>query len=191
VHAARPFVGLAVASMAANALALLFTVIFARLLGSDGYGSLAALVSALLVLSVPGTALQVAVARDVAAGRYGSGPALAATLRAWLRPLLALGVAAILLSALARDLVAAAVGVREAWAAATLLPGTVAWLVLSVLRGTLQATGATAPVVPRCPSRSPPPPSPSSCAAGCRAETRPRAARCAGSWTVPGPRWRG
>jgi O-antigen/teichoic acid export membrane protein len=146
VHAARPFVGLAAASMAANALALLFTVIFARLLGSDGYGSLAALVSALLVLSVPGTALQVAVARDVAAGRYGSGPALAATLRAWLRPLLALGLAAVVVSVLARDLVAAAVGVPEGWAAATLLPGTVAWLVLSVLRGTLQGIGAVAPV---------------------------------------------
>ncbi|MDP9400221.1 MAG: hypothetical protein M3P39_04560, partial [Actinomycetota bacterium] len=142
----RPFVGLAAASVAANALALVFTVIFARLLGRDGYGSLAALLAALLVLQVPGTALQIAVARDVAAGRYGAGAALAATVRRWLAPLLLAGAAAALLSVLLRDLVAAAIGVDEAWAAATLMPGAFAWLVLSVLRGTLQGVGAVAPV---------------------------------------------
>jgi O-antigen/teichoic acid export membrane protein len=146
VTAARPFVGLAAASVAANALALLFTVIFARLLGRDGYGSLAALVSALLILSVPGTALQVAVARDLAAGQYGSGAALAATLRGWLGPLLTAGAAAAVASVLARDLVAAAVGVEQRWAAAALAPGAFAWLVLSVLRGALQGSGAVAPV---------------------------------------------
>ena len=38
-------VGMAAATMANNALAVIFTVLFARLLGAEDYGSLAALVS--------------------------------------------------------------------------------------------------------------------------------------------------
>src|SRR5204863_366473 len=51
--------GLAAAVMVANVIALAFTIVFARVLHSDGYGSLAALVSTFLILSVVGTALQV------------------------------------------------------------------------------------------------------------------------------------
>ena len=64
-------VGLAAATMANNALAMIFTVLFARLLGAEDYGSLAALVSTFVILSVPGSALQVAVARESALGRLG------------------------------------------------------------------------------------------------------------------------
>src|SRR5207247_10394106 len=46
--------GLAAATMAANVVSLLFTLVFARVLGTKGYGSLAALVSSFLILSVPG-----------------------------------------------------------------------------------------------------------------------------------------
>jgi glycosyltransferase involved in cell wall biosynthesis len=59
--------GMAAATLASNAIALLFTVLFARILGAEDYGSLAALVSTFLILAVPGSALQVAVAREAAA----------------------------------------------------------------------------------------------------------------------------
>ena len=65
--------GLAAATLASNAIALLFTVLFARLLGADGYGSLAALISMFLILAVPGSALQVVVARETATGALGPG----------------------------------------------------------------------------------------------------------------------
>ena len=64
---------MAAATMANNALAVIFTVLFARLLGADDYGSLAALVSTFVILAVPGSALQVAVAREVALGRDERG----------------------------------------------------------------------------------------------------------------------
>ena len=73
--------GLAAATLASNAIALLFTVLFARLLGADGYGSLAALISTFLILAVPGSALQVVVAREVATGTLGSGTRLASDAR--------------------------------------------------------------------------------------------------------------
>ena len=50
--------------------------------GADGYGSLAALVSTFLILSVPGSAMQVATAREIALGRLGHGGRLSATLEA-------------------------------------------------------------------------------------------------------------
>lgn len=146
VSARRHVLALAGAAMAANALAVLFTVIFARVLGAGDYGSLAALVSALLILSVPGSALQVAVARDVAAGRYGAAARLSATVQGWLGRLLAMLGAMAAVSLLARDLVAAAIGVEEGWAAAAVLPGAVVWLMLCVLRGSLQGVAAVRPV---------------------------------------------
>src|SRR3954451_10337225 len=79
--------GMAAATLASNAIALLFTVLFARILGTEDYGSLAALLSTFLILAVPGSALQVAVARETALGHLGVGGRLAATLSAWRRRL--------------------------------------------------------------------------------------------------------
>ncbi len=62
-------------------IALGSTVVFARLL-SD-YGSLAALISYFLILSVAGQAIQVATAREGVLGNLGVGPGLIATLRRW------------------------------------------------------------------------------------------------------------
>src|SRR3954469_21872598 len=84
--------GMAAATLAGNAIALLFTVLFARILGTEDYGSLAALLSTFLILAVPGSALQVAVARETALGHLGTGGQLAATLSAWRRRLWAGGV---------------------------------------------------------------------------------------------------
>jgi glycosyltransferase involved in cell wall biosynthesis/O-antigen/teichoic acid export membrane protein len=135
--------GLAAATMASNVISLGFTVVFARVLGTDGYGSLAALVSTFLILSVPGLALQVAAARETALGRLGEGGMLSATHTRWMRELalglVVLGVAGIVL----RDQLAALIGVPDdPWAAASVLATGVAWLGLSVERGLLQGLRA-------------------------------------------------
>ena len=75
--------GLAAATLLNNAIQLLFTVIFTRLLGADGYGTLAALISAFLILLVAGQSVQMAAAREAALDRLGDAPRrLRATLRA-------------------------------------------------------------------------------------------------------------
>ena len=65
-------VGLAAATLANNAIQLAFTIVFVRLLGASGYGSLAALISAFLILLIGGQSVQAAAARELALGRLGS-----------------------------------------------------------------------------------------------------------------------
>ncbi len=134
--------GLAAATLASNAIALLFTVLFARLLGADGYGSLAALISTFLILAVPGSALQVMVARETATGHLGSGERLASTLAAWRRMLLAVLVAVTVASVLLRTEIASLLSVEQEWAAAATLPTGCLWLLLSIERGALQGVHA-------------------------------------------------
>jgi glycosyltransferase involved in cell wall biosynthesis/O-antigen/teichoic acid export membrane protein len=138
--------GLAAATLVSNAVALLFTVVFARILGADGYGSLAALLSTFLILAVPGAAVQVAVARETASGRLGQGAQLAATLARWRRTLLASCAVVAVVAALFREQIAAVLSVDEAWAAAATLPTACLWLLLSVERGALQGRHAYRPV---------------------------------------------
>src|SRR5262249_53703739 len=94
--------GMAAATMANNALAVVFTVLFARILGASDYGSLAAVVSTFVILAVPGSALQVAVAREIALGRLGSGPELAAQLAVWRKRLVLAGIAVTICALLLR-----------------------------------------------------------------------------------------
>ncbi len=103
--------GMAAATMANNVLALIFTVLFARLLGAEDYGSLAALVSTFVILAVPGSAVQVAVAREIALGRLGEGARLAATLAIWRRRLWAVGAAVTAAAVLLREPIADLVSV--------------------------------------------------------------------------------
>jgi len=138
--------GMAAATMANNALALVFTVLFARILGATDYGSLAALVSTFVILSVPGSAVQVAVAREIALGRLGEGPRLAATLSIWRRRLLLVGVAVTAAAVLLRQPIADLISVPETWAAAAAAPTGVLWLLLSVERGALQGAHLYKPV---------------------------------------------
>ena len=134
--------GLAAATLASNALALLFTVLFARLLGADGYGSLAALISTFLILAVPGSALQVVVAREVATGTLGTGARLASTLTAWRRAMLIALVAVSACSLLLREPLADLLAVDQSWAAAATLATGCLWLLLSIERGALQGVHA-------------------------------------------------
>jgi O-antigen/teichoic acid export membrane protein len=128
---------LAAATMAANVIAAAFTVVFSRLLGAGGYGALAALLNLSVILYVPGSALQVAAARQVALGRLGSGPELAAVLRGWTRVLLVALVAVAAAAALARAPLAALLDVEQEWAAAAVPVTAAVWLVLSLQRGVL------------------------------------------------------
>jgi glycosyltransferase involved in cell wall biosynthesis/O-antigen/teichoic acid export membrane protein len=138
--------GMAAATMANNGLAVIFTVLFARLLGANDYGSLAALVSTFVILAVPGSALQVAVAREIALGRLGEGPRLAATLAIWRRRLWVVGIGLTAAAVLLREPLADLISVPEAWAAAATVPTCVLWLLLSVERGALQGAHAYKPV---------------------------------------------
>jgi glycosyltransferase involved in cell wall biosynthesis/O-antigen/teichoic acid export membrane protein len=138
--------GMAAATMAGNAIALLFTVLFARILGAEDYGSLAAIVSTFVILSVPGSAAQVAVAREMALGRLGDGAQLAATLAVWRRRILLVGFAISAVAFLLREPIADLISVPEAWAAAASAPTGVLWLWLSVERGALQGAHRYKPV---------------------------------------------
>ncbi len=130
--------GLAAAVIAGNVIALVFTIVFARLLGASGYGTLGALISTFIILQVPGSALQISVAREVSRGIAAGDPNPGAGVVRALRQLLAFAVAVTAIGFLARDLIAAAIGVDAEWAAAAALPTGCLWLLLSVERGALQ-----------------------------------------------------
>jgi O-antigen/teichoic acid export membrane protein len=132
--------GLAGAMIANNIIALGSTVVFARLL--NDYGSLAALISYFLILSVVGQALQVATAREGVLGHLGVGAGLTATVKRWTRTLVVFTLALTVVSVILRVPIAQAVGVKhDQWAAALGLPAAGLWLELSILRGALQAVG--------------------------------------------------
>jgi O-antigen/teichoic acid export membrane protein len=139
--------GLAAATLLNNGIQLVFTVVFTRLLGATGYGTLAALISAFLILLVAGQSVQVAAAREAALDRLGHPGAVRATLRAWTHRLLLALVAVTAVSALFRVQIAAAIGVDEApWGAAAILPTGVLWMLISLQRGALQGLREYGPV---------------------------------------------
>jgi len=132
--------GLAGAMLGNNAIALVTTVVFARLLGASGYGTLGALLAAFVILMVPGSALQATVAREVS-HELGAGSDVAgAGVHRWMSHLAVAFAGVCGVAVLLREPIAAAVGVPEApWAAAATLPTGWLWLMLSVQRGALQA----------------------------------------------------
>ncbi len=130
--------GLAAAVMAANVVSLVFTVAFARILGTSGYGTLAALVSTFLILQVPGSALQITVAREVSTAVALGHEAPGAGVRRWLGRIAVLTVAVTAVAVILREQLAAAIGVDAVWAAAATLPTGCLWLLASVERGALQ-----------------------------------------------------
>jgi glycosyltransferase involved in cell wall biosynthesis/O-antigen/teichoic acid export membrane protein len=131
--------GLGSAVMAANVIALVFTVIFGRLLHASGYGSLAALIAAFVILQVPGNALQATVAREVSAEVADGKRAPGAGVRGWTMRLLVVFFVATAISIPLRHTIASVIGVdSDPWAAAAALPAACLWLILSVERGALQ-----------------------------------------------------
>jgi glycosyltransferase involved in cell wall biosynthesis/O-antigen/teichoic acid export membrane protein len=130
--------GLALSVIASNVIALAFTIVFARLLGATDYGSLAALLSAFIILMVPGSALQIAVAREVSKDVAAGGGHAGAGVRRWLGHLLLATAAVALLAIPLRPLLAAALNVDEQWAAAAVPVTAMLWMLVSVERGALQ-----------------------------------------------------
>jgi O-antigen/teichoic acid export membrane protein len=130
---------MAAAVIAANVIALIITVVFARLLGASGYGSLAALMSAFIILMVPGSALQIAVAREVS--RPTAGPDARGGVRRWLGRLAITTIAVAIVVIPLRSVIASAIGVDEEWAAAAVPVTAMLWMLVSVLRGALQGLG--------------------------------------------------
>ena len=133
-------VGLAGAMIANNVIALASTVVFARLL--NDYGSLGALISYLLILTVVGQALQVATAREGVLGHLGVGDSLIATTKNWTRTLIFGTAALTVVSILLRHQIASLVGVKHyPWGAAIGIPAGCLYLEVSLLRGALQGVG--------------------------------------------------
>jgi O-antigen/teichoic acid export membrane protein len=129
---------LGIAAMAGNVVALAFTLVFTRVLGQSGYGSLGALISTFLILTVAGYALQTTVAREVSAAIAAGDPDAGRGVRRWLRRLALLTLGAAVVGALARRPLAAVIGVSDVpWGAAATLPAGALWLMLSVERGAL------------------------------------------------------
>lgn len=135
-------IGLAAATMGANLVAVVFTVVFTRRLGADGYGSLAALLNLSVILFVPGSALQVAAAREATLGRLGRGGELAGTLARWTRHILIALASIAVVSVVARGPLAELINVDQEWAAAAVPATGVLWLLLSLQRGLLQSARA-------------------------------------------------
>lgn len=139
--------GLAAATLANNAIQVVFTIVFTRVLGADGYGALAALIAALLVLIVTGQSIQAAAARATAMGHLGDAAGIHATMNAWARHLGLATLVAAVISVLLRDPIAHVVGVPEhPWAAAAILPSGAIWTLLSLQRGVMQGLHSFKPV---------------------------------------------
>lgn len=130
--------GMATAVIATNILALAFTVVFARILGAEDYGSLAALLSAFIILMVPGTALQIVVARQISTALAEKDPAVGSEVRSWVYQLCVAAVAVAVVAVVLREQLAAVINVDEEWAAATVPIGSMFWAIASVERGALQ-----------------------------------------------------
>jgi O-antigen/teichoic acid export membrane protein len=129
---------LGIAAMLGNVVSLVFTLVFTRVLGQSGYGSLGALISTFLLLTVAGYALQTTVAREVSGALAAGDPDAGRGVSRWLRKLEFLAVGAAVVGVLLRKPLATVIGVEDVpWAAsATLLCGAL-WLILSVERGAL------------------------------------------------------
>src|SRR4051794_14891709 len=93
---------LGIAAMLGNVVSLVFTLVFTRVLGQSGYGSLGALISTFLLLTVAGYALQTTVAREVSGALAAGGPGAGRGGRRWVRELTPLAVGAGILRGLLR-----------------------------------------------------------------------------------------
>jgi len=133
---------MAMAVVVSNTIGLVFTIVFARILGASGYGSLAVLVSAWIILMVPGSALQVAVAREVSRAATSSRGDAGAGVTRWLERLALATLVVAVVAIPLRGVIASIVNVDEDWAAAAVPVSGMLWAFLSVERGALQGFGS-------------------------------------------------
>ena len=134
---------LAVAGLVANGANLIVTVLIAHLLSTHGYGTLTQLIAMFLVLSMPGSALLVAVVRRIAAWnaqhRGDEARQWIATVRR--RGAVALGAWALVAIA-ARWPIARLLNLHHPDGVAEILIAGGGWALLSVERGVLQSQRA-------------------------------------------------
>ncbi len=130
--------GLGVAVIVMNVLALVFTIIFARALGASGYGSLAVLISAFIILMVPGSALQIAAAREVSHDLAAETADAGAGVYRWLIRLITATVLVALVAIPLRSVIGALINVDDLWAAAAVPVTAMLWMIVCVQRGVLQ-----------------------------------------------------
>jgi O-antigen/teichoic acid export membrane protein len=130
--------GLGAAMIVSNVLALGFTVVFARILGASGYGDLAVLLSSFIIMMVPGSALQIAAAREVSHDLAVGNPNAGAGVTRWLERLVVATVVVAVVSVPLGPVIAALINVDQEWAAAAIPVTAMTWIVVSVLRGVLQ-----------------------------------------------------
>ncbi|MEA2418445.1 MAG: hypothetical protein QOE60_651 [Thermoleophilaceae bacterium] len=129
---------LGVAMIVVNVLALGFTIVFARILGDSGYGDLAVLLSSFIIMMVPGSALQVAAAREVSHDIAEGNPNAGAGAWRWLVRLVGATLVVAVVAIPLRSLIAAVINVDQDWAAAAIPVTAMLWMIVSVLRGVLQ-----------------------------------------------------
>ena len=130
--------GMGLAVVGVNVVTLLFTILFARLLGTGEYGELAALTAALLTLLIPASALQITVARRISS----EGVAGQAAFVRRMTHHVALASLAISIAALAlREPTAQLINVEAEWAAGAIVPSACLGLLVYMQRGALQGVG--------------------------------------------------
>jgi O-antigen/teichoic acid export membrane protein len=130
---------MAIAASIGNVITLLLTIAFAHLLGASDYGSLVALISVFFIASIPGTAIQTVIAREVSAmaEREGEG-GVAHHAHNWTLKIVAGTAILVVPSLLLRVPLAAILGVDQPWAAALILPTAGLWTLVALQRGVLQ-----------------------------------------------------
>jgi len=129
---------LGAAMIVTNLVALGFTIVFARVLGDSGYGDLAVLLSSFIIMMVPGSALQVAAAREVSHDLAAGSPNAGAGVQRWLVRLIGATLVVAVLAVPLRGLIAALINIDQDWAAAAIPVTAMLWAITSVLRGVLQ-----------------------------------------------------
>jgi O-antigen/teichoic acid export membrane protein len=134
----RRAAGLGAAMIVTNVLALGFTIVFARVLGDDGYGDLAVLISSFIIMMVPGSALQVAAAREISHELAEGNPNAGAGVRRWLERLVVATVVVAILAIPVRSVIATVINIDQDWAAAAIPATAMIWVIVCVLRGSLQ-----------------------------------------------------
>ncbi len=136
----RQVLPIVISAAAVGVSSLLTTVLVARLLTSRGYGALIVLIGLFLVLSMPGSALLVAVVRRITAWETeGHGDRV----HAWVVRVHRIGAAAVVVLALAIWLVRAplisALSLPGPGGVVEILTAAGIWVLLSIDRGLLQA----------------------------------------------------
>ncbi len=139
---------LAIAGVLANGLNVVVTIVLARLLQTRGYGVLNQLTSLFLIVSMPGSAVIVAVVRKVT--HWTASSERAAQVRRWGRRIHIRADVALLIFivavSVARGSIAHLIGHSDSAGAVAILVAGGIWVVLSIDRGLLQANRGYKPL---------------------------------------------